>query len=81
MSQKELGALIRMRERIYAELVNRRALGGFDTNADTILLLLDSFLSMINYQVVLANKKKPVATSQEAPIVIPVDDEEPTGNA
>ena len=53
---RELSELVRQRDRMFGLLQERRALGGFDANAGSILALMEANLAIINYLIVLASK-------------------------
>lgn len=49
LPQKELTELVRVRDRMYGLLQERRALGAFDANSGTIVALLEGQLAVMNY--------------------------------
>lgn len=57
-AQKRLHDLIEARERAFTLLQVRKTLGGFDTNAEAIIVLLEIVLASVNYQITLAEEKK-----------------------
>jgi hypothetical protein len=46
---KKLEDISALRERLYAQLQERKSLGAFDTNANTIILLLQSQVDLLGF--------------------------------
>lgn len=63
MATKELTELIRQRDRLFGLLQERRALGGFDANAGSIVAIMESLLAVMSYEIALSAKPQSRAKS------------------
>lgn len=56
--QKALTHLMEQREKVFAQTQARRAMGGFDANAETIMVLLTAISAIMDYLVLKGEAEK-----------------------
>jgi hypothetical protein len=57
-AQETLTALIKERTKVYDLMQVRRAMGGFDANAEAIMTILSAISAILDYEITKAEKEK-----------------------